>query len=49
MRRTDPLPVHRRRVRLESPPAGSTAGAWVEGDLDVLRGEREPELTLFVA
>ena len=26
-----------------------TAGAWVSVDLDVLRSEREPELTLFVA
>jgi hypothetical protein len=28
---------------------GSPAGAQVEGERDVLRGEREPELTLFVA
>ena len=26
-----------------------TAGAWVNVDLDLLRSEREPELTLFVA
>ena len=25
-----------------------TPRAWVEGDLDVVRSEREPELTLFV-
>jgi hypothetical protein len=28
---------------------GSPAGAWVEVDRDVARGEREPELMLFVA
>ena len=29
--------------------AESRGLAWVEGDLAVLRGEREPELTLFAA
>jgi hypothetical protein len=36
-------------VRLGESAGGSPAGAWVDVDLDVLRGERKPELRSFVA
>jgi hypothetical protein len=43
------LPVHRRRVRLARVGAAAHRGHLGQVDLDVLRSEREPALTLFVA
>ena len=47
--RTGLLPVRRRVCDWRESARRLTAGAWVNVDLDVLRSEREAELTLFVA